>query len=373
MKLKTIVYSVEPSAFDKESKETIMAALSKVKNAEIADIEIREFEPEDSVPTKVDSDGDVKMTWEYFEQRFSADAFREGFNVVAVHTDGRTHRKWGIKGIAGVYRADPDAKLEFYMSADKRQKSPRSKTSYLSQLVRVFLHEISHGFERWQYGTTLYGRFKDKDGKRLNLTHYYDYEVQRIDDVFDHYDMAEYRGDYGKVYKQTLLITLLRKLVRALLELRKRMTYPVAAEYWNKVTQPWYERSSTYKSGRHPGSDHATPIDTPVQAWADNFEVFKTFHNHKSMGNAAYCRFTDRNGKQWWARVLHLNAAPIKGKHKRGAVFGYTGNTGLSTGPHLHIDVWNVPIDPSKIYTVGGVRKYTVDPVAFFEKHVNNK
>ena len=39
-------------------------------------------------------------------------------------------------------------------------------------------------------------------------------------------------------------------------------------------------------------------------------------------------------------------------KIKRGDVIGYLGNTGLSTGPHLHYEVRknNKPIDPINFY-----------------------
>jgi len=370
-KLKAIIYTTEGEWVNDELS-VIYKALRKVRNLEIGDIDVVQFTPEATVPTKTYPDGDVKMTWDYFKKRFSNDAFREGYNVICVHTSDKIHKQWGVSGILGTYQADPDAKMEFYMTADHRERPPKNRTRSLSEFQRMFLHEISHGFERWIFGKTLYGKYETAEGKKLNLTHYYDYSVKRIDDVFDHYDMSDYRGDYGEIYKQTWMVVLLTKVVELYGQIINELQLPVAKKYWTRVTQEAYNISSYYRSGIHPGSDHATPIDTPVQAWGNEFTVYKTFNNHKSMGNAAYIRFIDSKSRARWARVLHLNAPAINGTFKRGEVFAYTGNTGFSTGPHLHIEIWSEPVNPARLYTKAGVLEATLDPVAFFADALKN-
>jgi murein DD-endopeptidase MepM/ murein hydrolase activator NlpD len=64
-------------------------------------------------------------------------------------------------------------------------------------------------------------------------------------------------------------------------------------------------------------------------------------------------------------RVLHLSKASIIGWYKAGEVIGYSGNTGDSSGAHLHVDVWNTPIDSALIGTKAGVYKYLLDPLQF--------
>jgi len=371
MKLKTIIYTTQPEWIEKHF-HTIYKKLNQAKNVEIEPFVVEKFVPDAKVPTYTKPDGTVKMDWGYFQETFSNKAFSRGFNVVVVHVGRKTHRQWGIKGILGVYRSDPDAKMEFYMVADKDRRSGRGRTRYLWEFERVFLHEISHGFERWIYGTSLYKFYKRPDGKGYyNLTHYYDYVVQKIDTIFTRYDMANYRGDYGRVYKQTALIVALTSLLKLLTERSKRMKYPINKVYWQKVTQPFGWENNEYRSGIHNGSDHGCPEGTPVIAWARNFEVTHSFRNHKDMGNAAYVTFTDYTGKRYWGRCLHLQYAPSVGKYKKGDTFARTGNTGKSTGPHLHIEIWKVPIDTTLLLSERKVRENLVDPVRFFEWHVN--
>lgn len=60
-------------------------------------------------------------------------------------------------------------------------------------------------------------------------------------------------------------------------------------------------------------------------------------------------------------RFLHLDRFGEVGRVKEGDVIGYTGNTGLSTTPHLHHDIWLDKINPN-------TREGIVDP----EKHYRN-
>ncbi len=75
-------------------------------------------------------------------------------------------------------------------------------------------------------------------------------------------------------------------------------------------------------------------IGTPLYAPLD-LQVIKT-QVGKEGGNTAFVKL---DGRKELVRSLHLRELPKVGKYKRGEVFAFTGNTGLSTGPHWHVDV----------------------------------
>jgi murein DD-endopeptidase MepM/ murein hydrolase activator NlpD len=86
----------------------------------------------------------------------------------------------------------------------------------------------------------------------------------------------------------------------------------------------------------HPGQDFAAPIGTPVYATADGVveRAESSFHGY---GN----NIIIDHGFGYKTLYGHLNAFNVKEgqKVKRGATIGFVGNTGMSTGPHLHYEV----------------------------------
>jgi murein DD-endopeptidase MepM/ murein hydrolase activator NlpD len=86
----------------------------------------------------------------------------------------------------------------------------------------------------------------------------------------------------------------------------------------------------------HPGIDIAVPVGTPVQCPVDG--VVEVATSHPDAGNYVNVKTTD-GGKQ---RFLHLSKINVKAGDKisAGDVIGLSGNTGRSTGPHLHWEKW---------------------------------
>ena len=87
-----------------------------------------------------------------------------------------------------------------------------------------------------------------------------------------------------------------------------------------------------------PGIDYAVPSGTPVKAAAD--------------GRVSRARYGGAGGKHVWlshvgGRTLyaHLSAllVPEQTVVKAGDVIGLSGNTGHSTGPHLHFSFYELP------------------------------
>ena len=97
----------------------------------------------------------------------------------------------------------------------------------------------------------------------------------------------------------------------------------------------------------HHGTDFAVPIGTPVIAPGDGVVIKAT--RHPLAGNYLVIR----HGRQYTTRYLHLSRFLVKEGDtvKRGQRIALSGNTGRSTGPHLHYEfhVNNRPVDPMQV------------------------
>ena len=111
---------------------------------------------------------------------------------------------------------------------------------------------------------------------------------------------------------------------------------PTAKKY--RITSPFGRRTSptTGASTNHNGIDLATPMRTPILAPAD--------------GTIGYVVTNDAGGLQVAIDIkdhdlrvgfAHLDEATVRNGQlvRKGDIIAYTGNSGRSTGPHLHLTV----------------------------------
>ncbi len=93
---------------------------------------------------------------------------------------------------------------------------------------------------------------------------------------------------------------------------------------------------ATGKSLFHEGIDLAAPKGTAVHAPGDA-QVSQTFAAHEKLGNAV--ELTLPSGSK--IRMTHLDEVKVKTGNavKAGDVVGTVGSTGLTTGPHVHLEV----------------------------------
>jgi murein DD-endopeptidase MepM/ murein hydrolase activator NlpD len=108
----------------------------------------------------------------------------------------------------------------------------------------------------------------------------------------------------------------------------------------------------------HEGVDFAVPRGTPIHAAADG--VVKDARRNGGYGN--YVRVEHDDGVATAYGHLSRFAPGLKPGRKvvRGQLLGYSGNTGRSTGPHLHFEVLSdgKPVDPlvhAAIAQLGGI------------------
>ena len=110
-----------------------------------------------------------------------------------------------------------------------------------------------------------------------------------------------------------------------------------------------YRMHPIYKTPKfHAGMDFTGTIGTPIYATGNGVVIESKFD--KGYGRHVVID----HGFSYKTLYAHMDKILAKKgqKIKRGDVIGYLGNTGLSTGPHLHYEVRknNKPIDPINFY-----------------------
>ena len=111
-----------------------------------------------------------------------------------------------------------------------------------------------------------------------------------------------------------------------------------------------YRPDPIYKVKKfHGGMDFSAPMGTEVYVTGDGVvvDVDKSFWGYGNM-------VTIEHGYGYVTRYAHLQSAAVKKGQilKRGQLIGFVGNTGKTTGVHLHYEVRknNVPINPINFF-----------------------
>ncbi|MGL9723073.1 murein DD-endopeptidase MepM [Sodalis sp. (in: enterobacteria)] len=139
-------------------------------------------------------------------------------------------------------------------------------------------------------------------------------------------DYYAFRADDGKFYNRDAA-----GLARGF------MRFPTVKQF--RVSSNFNPRRLNPVTGRiapHRGVDFAVPVGTPVLAVGDG-EVMVSKRDGAAGNYVAI-----RHGCQYMTRYMHLKKLLVKPgqKVKRGDRIALSGNTGRSTGPHLHYEVW---------------------------------
>lgn len=107
--------------------------------------------------------------------------------------------------------------------------------------------------------------------------------------------------------------------------------------------------ASTY----HNGIDLVVPVGTPIKAKFPGTILSQYIHD-----GGGYSLIVRHEGNNWQSGYAHLSAYGKFNegdKFKKGDIIGYTGNTGITTAPHLHYT----------LTTAAGVK---VDPLLYVNK-----
>lgn len=139
-------------------------------------------------------------------------------------------------------------------------------------------------------------------------------------------DYYTFRADDGKYYNLDGA-----GLARGFLRFPTMKYYRVSSNFNPRRLNP-----VTGRVAPHCGVDFAMPLGTPVLAVSDGEVVVS------KNGNGAGNYVAIRHGRQYMTRYMHLNKLLVKPgqKVKRGDRIALSGNSGRSTGPHLHYEIW---------------------------------
>lgn len=86
----------------------------------------------------------------------------------------------------------------------------------------------------------------------------------------------------------------------------------------------------------HEGVDFATPVGTPITAPFDGIILREDFQaDFKNYGKVVVLWSKEQRCAVWFCHLEDENTT-FKQSFKKGMVLGHTGNTGNTTGPHLH-------------------------------------
>ncbi|SHE82556.1 murein hydrolase activator EnvC family protein [Caloramator proteoclasticus] len=123
--------------------------------------------------------------------------------------------------------------------------------------------------------------------------------------------------------------------------------------YIPKVTSPFGMRMHPVLgyARMHNGMDIAVPTGTPIYSMAKGEVIIAQYM--KSYGNVVIID----HGDGLTSTYAHLSKISVSVGQvvEKGQMIGKSGNTGLSSGPHLHFEIRKngVPVDPTPYYIVG--------------------
>ena len=184
------------------------------------------------------------------------------------------------------------------------------------------------GFSRADRYGALYG-YKNSDIV-VNVT-------QRLDVIAS--QMYYQSKSYDEVFEMARNKSKMLACIPAIIPVKESQIRQISS-YFGYRTDPIYKVSKF-----HSGMDFAAPVGTEIFAPADGV-VVKEERNFWGYGNL----LTIDHGYGYKTQYAHLSQFAVRQgqKVKRGQLIGYIGNTGKTTGSHLHYEVLknDVPVDP---------------------------
>jgi len=130
-----------------------------------------------------------------------------------------------------------------------------------------------------------------------------------------------------------------------------------------RITNPYGKPNTRYLAGYHTGIDYGCRVGTRIKSIAKG-KVVQVFSS-KAYGLVVVVR-SKKDGKFYRNYYCHLSAQLVKKGQRveEGEVIALSGNTGNSTGPHLHLETRVRPFG----YRNNVKNPFIDDPKAFYNK-----
>ena len=305
MLISGVIYTTNKAKWVKSQLPDIYKVILGTKGITLNDFKIVEITLPNVVPTIDGGVNGVGIDFEWMKSTYATDG-----TVLCLHISPEERNRLKLTHpvkawtLGGLYNKNiGDSSMEFLVIADTYR-----------EFHRIFLHELSHGFAHWS--------------SDLDETHHYDFDLHNIESIYPTYDFKR-NNILSSIVDILKKVVGLQKQINAAPGKRLDKDYP--------VTQGYGAANPIYKFGIHIGKDWACPVGTVVRAPLDGeVTVSGTL---PEVGN--YCLFVYQyEGITYVDRLCHLNAVPTTGLVKKGQPIAISGNTGLTTGPHCHIDTW---------------------------------
>jgi hypothetical protein len=124
-------------------------------------------------------------------------------------------------------------------------------------------------------------------------------------------------------------------------ESSKDFITPIKASVDVRVTSPYGERMHPIKKKMlfHKGIDIAAPIGTPIYAIADGLVKKRQDKHAEGKGYGRFIIVQHEGNVASLYSQMDAYSVKLGEKVKKGDVIGFVGTSGISTGPHLHLEV----------------------------------
>lgn len=225
-------------------------------------------------------------------------------------------RAAGVTSHIGMYDlVDADDVYDFYIAVPKTDKRAKAN-GFKTTLGWIFSHELIHG--------------KEKNRGGPDRTHSMEEQGRLKELITYHLQRDELVKKVGLLSKIVSLLSILKKKPKLITEYILTQHYGVPHKRYT-IT------------GHHIGTDYAMPVGTPL-VLPEQCKVTRIGFLPSSLGHWCEVQYKGRQ-----LIMAHLEKSAKIGNRKPYQTIALSGNTGFSTGPHLHIEGWYNSMDRSKL------------------------